>query len=91
MVCLLISDPVTTDMSASAHSIESSTTYMDESDTTIVPPSIRATQNSGPVLEFMLEDTGDESHTTIAPPSNVTEIHNSRPGPWFMLEDAANI
>ena len=61
MVCLLISDPVTTNMSTSAHSIESSTTYMDESDTTIVPPSI------------------------------VTETHNSRPGPVFMLEDAANI
>ena len=61
MVYLLISDPVTTDMSTSAHSIESSTTYMDESDTTIVPPSI------------------------------VTETHNSRPGPVFMLEDAANI
>ena len=91
IVYLLISDPVTTDMSTSAHSIESSTTYMDESDTTIVPPSIRATQNSGPVLELTLEDARDESHTTIAPPSTVTETHNSGTGTGIILQDAANI
>ena len=87
MIYLLISDPVTTDMSTSAQSVESSTTYMDESNTTIVPPSIRATQNSGPVLELMLEDARDESHTTIVPPS-IRATQNSGPLLELTLEDA---